>query len=174
MKNTNNGDKDYLVNRLNSAQWLIRSINQRRVTLFRVVNCIVEYQIDFFRLGVGYVKPLTLKDIAERLNMHESTISRITTNKYVQTSWGVLELKWFFSSGVKSQSGNMESSKKIHDIIKNLIKEEDEKNPLSDQEIVEIMEKRGIEIARRTVAKYRKILKILPANRRKRIKELNI
>ncbi len=166
-------EKEYLISKMNSAQWLIRSINQRRQTLFRVVNSIVEYQIDFFRLGINHVKPLTLKDIAEKLNMHESTISRITSNKYIQTSWGVLELKWFFSSGVKSQSGNMESSKKIHDIIKNLIKNEDDKFPLSDQDIVEIIQKQGIDIARRTIAKYRKILQILPANRRKRVKDLN-
>ncbi len=165
-------DKEFLISKMNSAQWLIRSINQRRQTLFKVVNCIIDFQIDFFRMGVSHVKPLTLKDIADKLNMHESTISRITTNKYIQTSWGVLELKWFFSSGVKSHSGNMESSKKIHDMIKNLIKEESEKNPLSDQDIVDIIEKQGIDIARRTVAKYRKILNILPANRRKRIKEL--
>ncbi len=157
---------------MNSAQWLIRSINQRRQTLFKVVNCIIDFQIDFFRMGVSHVKPLTLKDIADKLNMHESTISRITTNKYIQTSWGVLELKWFFSSGVNYHSGNIELSKKIHDIIKNLIKEESDKEPLSDQDIVDIMEKQGIDIARRTVAKYRKILQILPANRRKRIKEL--
>lgn len=172
LNNSNSVDKEYLSGKLNSAQWLIRSINQRRITLFKVMNCIVDYQIDFFKFGINHVKPLTLKDIAERLNMHESTISRITSNKYVQTSWGVLELKWFFSSGLKSQSGNFESSKKIHEIIKNLIKEEDDKNPLSDQEIVEIMQKQGIEIARRTIAKYRKILKILPASRRKKIKEL--
>jgi len=168
----NSTDKDFIISKMNSAQWLIRSINQRRQTLFKVVNCIIDFQIDFFRMGVSHVKPLTLKDIADKLNMHESTISRITTNKYIQTSWGVLELKWFFSSGVKSHSGNIESSKKIHDIIKNLIKEESEKEPLSDQDIVDIMEKQGIDIARRTVAKYRKILQILPANRRKRIKEL--
>jgi RNA polymerase sigma-54 factor len=171
--NINNiSEKEYLISKMNSAQWLIRSINQRRQTLFKVVNCIIDFQIDFFRLGISHVKPLTLKEIADKLNMHESTISRITTNKYIQTSWGVLELKWFFSSGVKSHSGIMESSKKIHDMIKNLIKDESDKDPFSDQDIVDIMEKQGIEIARRTVAKYRKILNILPANRRKRIKDL--
>ncbi|MCB1176709.1 MAG: RNA polymerase factor sigma-54 [Leptospiraceae bacterium] len=168
----NSIDKEYISSKMNSAQWLIRSINQRRQTLFKVVSCIVDFQIEFFKSGINFIKPLTLKDIAERLDMHESTISRITTNKYVQTSWGILELKWFFSSGVRSQEGGIESSKKIHDIIKTLVKEEDENNPLSDQDLVDLMEKRGIEIARRTVAKYRKILKILPANRRKKIKDL--
>ncbi|MCB1190251.1 MAG: RNA polymerase factor sigma-54 [Leptospiraceae bacterium] len=165
-------DKEFFSNKMNSAQWLIRSINQRRQTLFKVVNSIIEFQIDFFRKGINFVKPLTLKDVAEKLNMHESTISRITTNKYVQTNWGILELKWFFSSGLKSTEGGKESSKKIFDIIQNLIKGEDFENPLSDQDIVNIMDEKGIEIARRTVAKYRKILKILPSNRRKRLNNL--
>ena len=162
-------DKEYISTKLNSANWLIRSIEQRRQTLHRVVNSIIESQIDFFRKGIQNIKPLTLKDIAEKLGVHESTISRITTNKYVETSWGIFELKWFFSSGVKSSEGGKESSKKIHDIIKQLIKEEDTENPLSDQDIVEKVAEKGIEIARRTVAKYRKILKILPSNRRRRL-----
>jgi RNA polymerase sigma-54 factor len=136
------------------------------------MNSIIDFQIDFFKNGINDLKPLTLKDIADKLSMHKSTISRITTNKYVQTSWGILELKWFFSSGLKSAEGGKESSKKIHDMIRTLVKEESEDNPLSDQDIVDIMGKRGIEIARRTVAKYRKILKILPSNRRKRIRDL--
>jgi RNA polymerase sigma-54 factor len=162
-------DKEYISTKLNSANWLIRSIEQRRQTLHRVVNSIIESQIDFFRGGIQNIKPLTLKDIAEKLGVHESTISRITTNKYVETSWGIFELKWFFSSGVRSSEGGKESSKKIHDIIKQLIKEEDTENPLSDQDIVEKVAEKGIEIARRTVAKYRKFLKILPSNRRKRL-----
>ncbi|MBE7411305.1 MAG: RNA polymerase factor sigma-54 [Leptospiraceae bacterium] len=161
-------DKEYINVKINAAQWLIRSINQRRQTLFKVINSILDFQIEFFKGGIRFLKPLTLKDIAEKLSMHESTISRVTTNKYVQTNWGVFELKWFFSSSVKSTEGQMESSKKIHDIIKNLVKEESQMNPLSDQEIVEIMNSKGIGIARRTVAKYRKILKILPSNRRKK------
>lgn len=172
MKSCTPQDKEFITTRVNSAQWLIRSINQRRQTLYKVMNSIIDFQIDFFRHGINNLKPLTLKDIADKLNMHESTISRITTNKYVQTSWGILELKWFFSSGLKSAEGGKESSKKIHDMIRNLVKEENEDNPLSDQDIVDIMGKRGIEIARRTVAKYRKILKILPSNRRKRIRDL--
>jgi RNA polymerase sigma-54 factor len=166
-------EKDFITTRMNSAQWLIRSIAQRRQTLFRVMNSIIEFQIEFFKLGIKHIRPLTLKDIAEKLNLHESTISRITTNKYVQTTWGILELKWFFSSGVKSTDGeSKESSKKIHDIIRNLVKEEKENNPLSDQDLVNLMQNQGIDIARRTVAKYRKILKILPSNRRKKIREL--
>ncbi len=165
---TQSVDRDYISSKLGAAHWLIRSINQRRQTLFKVMNSILDFQIEFFRGGIHFVKPLTLKDVAEKLSMHESTISRVTTNKYVQTNWGVFELKWFFSSGVKSAEGPKESSKKIHDMIKNLVKEESCENPLSDQEIVEIMSRKGIEIARRTVAKYRKILKILPSNRRKK------
>lgn len=166
-------EKNYFDSKINSAKWLIRSINQRRYTLLKVLNCIVESQIDFFRLGVNYLKPLTLRDIAEKLDIHESTISRITSNKYVQTNWGVLELKWFFSSGLRTQDGERESSKKIQEILKNFIKTEDPEDPLSDQEIVELMQKQGIEIARRTIAKYRKILKILPANLRKRVSTKN-
>jgi RNA polymerase sigma-54 factor len=165
-------DKEFLNLKINSANWLIRSINQRRITLKKVVSCIIDNQIDFFRFGVHYVKPMTLRDIAEKLNMHESTISRITTNKYIQTGWGIFELKWFFSSGVMSQSGNKESSRKIHDMIRSLVKEENENSPLSDQDIVDIMNLKGIEIARRTVAKYRKILKIPSANYRKKNKNL--
>lgn len=165
-------DKEYFQTKYSSAQWLIRSIQQRRQTLQKVVSSIIDFQIDFFREGIGSIKPLTLKEIAERLNLHESTISRITTNKYIQTTWGIFELKWFFSSGVKSVEGGKESSKKIHEMIRNLVKEEDENNPLSDQDIVERMGEKGIEIARRTVAKYRKVLRILPSNQRKRISSL--
>ncbi|ABZ94108.1 RNA polymerase sigma-54 factor [Leptospira biflexa] len=165
-------EKEYFQTKYSSAQWLIRSIQQRRQTLQRVVSCIIDFQVDFFRGGIGFIKPLTLKEVAEKLGLHESTISRITTNKYIQTTWGIFELKWFFSSGVKSAEGGKESSKKIHEIIRNLVKEEDEQNPLSDQDIVELMEKKGIEIARRTVAKYRKVLRILPSNERKRISSL--
>ncbi|TGL57399.1 RNA polymerase sigma-54 factor [Leptospira ognonensis] len=165
-------EKEYFQTKFSSAQWLIRSIQQRRQTLQRVVSSIIDFQVDFFRGGITNIRPLTLKEIAEKLNLHESTISRITTNKYIQTTWGIFELKWFFSSGVKSTEGGKESSKKIHEIIRNLVKEEDELNPLSDQDIVDLMEKKGIEIARRTVAKYRKVLRILPSNQRKRISSL--
>ncbi|TGN18807.1 RNA polymerase factor sigma-54 [Leptospira idonii] len=165
-------EKEYFQTKFSSAQWLIRSIQQRRQTLQKVVSCIIDFQVDFFRGGITNIKPLTLKEVAEKLGLHESTISRITTNKYIQTTWGIFELKWFFSSGVKSAEGGKESSKKIHEIIRNLVKNEDEANPLSDQDIVDLMEKKGIEIARRTVAKYRKVLRILPSNQRKRISSL--
>ncbi len=166
-------EREYFQTKLSSAQWIIKSIQQRRHTLHRVVSCIIDFQIEFFRSGIVNMRPLTLKDIAEKLSLHESTISRITTNKYVQTTWGIFELKWFFSSGVKSLEGGKESSKKIQEMIKTLVKEEKAEEPLSDQEIVDHMQKKGIEIARRTVAKYRKILKILPFNQRKRANHLN-
>jgi RNA polymerase sigma-54 factor len=162
-------DKEFISNKLNSANWLIRSVNQRKQTLFKTVTAIIEAQRDFFIHGISHTEPLTLKDISEKTNLSESTISRITTNKYIQTKWGIFELKWFFSSGVKSTEGGKASSKKIHDMILEMIKNEKEENPLSDQDIVDEMTKKGIEIARRTVAKYRKILHILPSNQRKRI-----
>ncbi|MDX1958032.1 MAG: RNA polymerase factor sigma-54 [Leptospiraceae bacterium] len=170
VESKNPTDREYMTTKVNSAQRLIRSINQRRQTLYRVVSCILEFQMDFFKHGITQIRPLTLRDISEKLDMSESTVSRITTNKYVQTSWGVFELKWFFSSGVRSSSGEFQSSKKVHDMIKNLIKDEDELNPLSDQDIVDLLGRQEIMIARRTVAKYRKTLKILPAGRRKRVK----
>jgi RNA polymerase sigma-54 factor len=134
-----------------------------------VIRAILDYQIDFFRLGKEHLKPLTLREIADKLDLHESTVSRITTNKYIQTSRGIFELKWFFSSGVQTQYGERESSKKIQEILKNIIKNEDPKSPYSDQEIVKIIKQQGIEISRRTIAKYRKNLKILPASSRKKI-----
>lgn len=167
-------EKEFISPRVNQASWLIKSIQNRRHTLFRVVNSIIDYQIDFFRNGIQEIKPLTLKEIADKLNLHESTISRITTNKYVQTNWGILELKWFFSSGVKSHEGGKESSKKVQDIIRNIIKAESESSPISDQEIVNIIKAQGIEIARRTVSKYRKILRIPSSSQRKKVKELKL
>lgn len=167
-KSMNEKDRDYFKTKLYSAQWLIKSIEQRKNTLLKVISSIIELQSDFFNLGPESLKPMTLRDVADMIQMHESTVSRITTNKYIETKWGIVELKWFFSSGVKGAEGSKQSSKKVQEIIKNLVKEEDAKNPLSDNEIVELIQKDGIEIARRTVAKYRKILKILPSNFRKK------
>ncbi len=166
-------DREYLQSKLNSAVWLIKSIKQRRQTLYRVMKSIVEFEEEFFRSGHGFLKPLTLREVAEKVELHESTISRITTNKFVQTRWGVFELKFFFTSSLKSSSGGAgHSAKNIQDKIKQLIDREDSENPLSDQGIVDLIGKEGVQIARRTVAKYRKNLKILPADRRKKIKKL--
>lgn len=174
VKVTNSKDKEFIANRVNSAQSFIRSIHQRKQTMMKVMNSIVELQIDFFKYGIHCLKPMTLKDIAERLGMHESTISRVTANKYVQTSWGVLELKWFFSSSLKNSEGeDSHSSKKIQDLMRTLIRDEDKLDPLSDQEISEKISEMGADVARRTVSKYRKILKIPPASRRKRMNAIS-
>ncbi len=168
-------DRDFLQQRLNSAVWLLKSIRQRRQTLYRVTRCIADLQAEFFRRGPGNLIPLTLREVAEKVELHESTVSRITTNKYVQTRWGVFELKYFFSSSLKSSSGGEEkhSARTIQERIRNLVGGEAPNQPLSDQEIVQTLEGEGVQIARRTVAKYRQILNILPADRRKKLKKLN-
>ncbi|MGB9792170.1 MAG: RNA polymerase factor sigma-54 [Thermacetogeniaceae bacterium] len=159
----------FIENKLKSAIWLIRSIEQRRLTLHRVVQCIVENQRDFLERGVKYLKPLTLKQIAGVAGLHESTVSRTIANKYIQTPQGVFELKFFFSSGVAgAQDGEMFSAESIKRLLKELIENEDSCNPLSDQQLCELLQARGINIARRTVAKYRQELGIPPVRQRKR------
>jgi RNA polymerase sigma-54 factor len=158
----------YITNKLEAALWLIRSIEQRRMTLYRVVNAIVEYQKDFFKNGIRHLKPLTLKDIANRIGIHESTVSRATNGKYVETPRGIFELKFFFTSGVNSVFGEEISSESIKEIIKEIIDGEDPYKPVSDQKITDILNSRGINISRRTVAKYRDELGILSSSRRKR------
>lgn len=167
-------DRDYVQTKLNSAMWLIKSVKQRRQTLYRVMEAILGFQEEFFRKGHGHLQPLTLRDVAEKVELHESTVSRITTNKYVQTRWGVFELKYFFSSALKSSRGGEDrtSAKNIQDRIKQIVAEEDPSAPLSDQDIMEIIQGEGVKIARRTVAKYRKILRILPADRRRKLNQL--
>lgn len=173
--NVAQGDRDFLQQRLNSAVWLLKSIRQRRQTLYKVTRSIADLQAEFFRKGPGHLIPLTLREVAELVELHESTVSRITSNKYVQTRWGVHELKYFFSSSLKSSSGQegKHSARTIQDRIRQLVSDEDPNSPLSDQEIVEAIEKEGVQIARRTVAKYRQIQNILPADRRKKLKKLN-
>jgi RNA polymerase sigma-54 factor len=148
-------DHDYVVEKLNSARWLIKTIDQRRRTMVRVMEAILEVQRDYFEKGVGHLVPLTLQQIAERVGMHESTVSRVTSNKYVQTPRGVFELKYFFSTGLRTEDGDVASSKKIKAKIADLIENEDKDRPLSDQEIGEILKNEGFYVARRTVAKYR-------------------
>ncbi len=173
-KTASPADRDYVQSKLNSALWLIKSVKQRRQTLYRVMQSILEFQGDFFREGHGHLQPLTLRDVAEKVELHESTVSRITTNKYVQTRWGVFELKYFFSSALKSSRGGDDrtSAKNIQDRIRQIVAQENAENPLSDQDIMEIIQREGVKIARRTVAKYRKILKILPADRRRKLNHL--
>ncbi|MBF0204069.1 MAG: RNA polymerase factor sigma-54 [Desulfamplus sp.] len=159
--------KTYLNDKMQSASWLIKSIHQRQKTIYAVMESIIKFQGEFFEKGVAYLKPMILKDVAEDINMHESTISRVTTNKYAYTPQGLFELKYFFNSSIKRTNGDSMASESVKEKIKSLIDQEDPANPLSDQEITELLEKANIDIARRTVAKYREILHILPSGKRK-------
>ncbi|HAJ28384.1 MAG TPA: RNA polymerase sigma-54 factor [Syntrophus sp. (in: bacteria)] len=161
--------KKYIKERVQSATWLIKSIQQRQKTIYRVTESIVNYQRNFFDKGINYLRPLVLRDIAMDVEMHESTISRVVTNKYMQSPAGLFELKYFFSSGIsKNDGGENIASKSVKEEIKKVISEEDHKKPLSDSEIVELLALSGINIARRTVAKYREMMHILPSSRRKK------
>jgi len=161
--------KKYIKERVQSATWLIKSIQQRQKTIYRVTESIVNYQRNFFDKGINYLRPLVLRDIALDVDMHESTISRVVTNKYMQTPAGLFELKYFFSSGIsKNDGGENIASKSVKEEIKKVISGEDHKKPLSDSEIVELLALSGINIARRTVAKYREMMHILPSSRRKK------
>ena len=161
--------KEFISSKLNSANWMIQAIEQRRQTMLKVMNYIVDRQRDFFEKGVQYLKPLTLREVAEVINMHESTVSRVTNEKFVQTPRGVLPLKFFFSSGLSTTDGEDVSARGIKDQIQKLVQGEDPKNPLTDQAIVNILKKSGVNIARRTVAKYRDQLGVLSARMRKRV-----
>jgi RNA polymerase sigma-54 factor len=162
-------NKEFISNKLNSANWMIQAIEQRRQTMLKVMNFIVDRQRDFFERGVQYLKPLTLREVAEVIDMHESTVSRVTNEKYVQTPRGVFPLKFFFSSGLSTTSGEEVSARGIKAQIQKLVSEENPSRPLTDQAIVNILKKEGIQIARRTVAKYRDQLGILSARMRKRV-----
>jgi RNA polymerase sigma-54 factor len=160
--------REYLEEKFRSAVWLMKSIEQRRQTLLKVAKSLCKFQHDFLDKGLPYLRPLVLKDVAEDINMHESTVSRVTTNKYMHTPQGVFELKFFFHSGLDSSGGEAMSSVSVKDIIKKAVTAEDARNPLTDQQLVMLLENKGIQIARRTVAKYRQELRIPPASRRKR------
>ena len=162
-------NKEFISSKLNSANWMIQAIEQRRQTMLKVMNFIVDRQREFFEKGVQYLKPLTLREVAEVINMHESTVSRVTNEKFVQTPRGVLPLKFFFSSGLSTTSGEDVSARGIKARIQKLVAEEDPKRPLTDQAIVNILKEEGIQIARRTVAKYRDQLGVLSARMRKRV-----
>lgn len=159
---------DYIQEKLRSAVWLIKSIHQRQRTIYKVAESIVKHQREFFEKGAAYLKPMILRDIANDIEMHESTVSRVTTAKYVHTPQGIYELKYFFNSGISSSDGDALASESVKLKIKDLVAKEDPKNPLSDQKIVEMLKVEGIQIARRTVAKYRDMLKILPSSQRKK------
>lgn len=159
--------KQFVVEKLNSARWFINAIHQRRATMLKVMQCIVENQVQFFDRGPGFLKPMVLQEVADKVRMHVSTISRVSNGKYVQTPHGVYELKYFFDGGLVRYDGDEVSAKSVKEKIAKLIRDEDVKNPLSDQHISDILEKEGINIARRTVAKYRDQLNISSARLRK-------
>jgi len=161
--------REFIATRMNSANWLIQAIEQRRQTMLKVMNFIVDRQRDFFEKGVEYLKPLTLREVAEVINMHESTVSRVTNEKFVQTPRGVLPLKYFFSSALSTSSGEDASARSIRAKLQKMVAEENTADPLTDQQIVHLFQEQGIKIARRTVAKYRDQLGILPARMRKRV-----
>jgi RNA polymerase sigma-54 factor len=161
--------KDYVQDKLRSAQWLIRSIQQRQRTIIKVSESILKFQREFFDKGIAFLKPLILRDVAEDIGMHESTVSRVTTNKYVHTPQGIFELKFFFNSGISRTNGEDLASQAVKSKIKELIDAEDVKRPHSDQKIVELLKKTGIDIARRTVAKYREQMGILSSSKRKQV-----
>jgi RNA polymerase sigma-54 factor len=160
--------KEYIQDKLRSAVWLIRSIHQRQRTIYKVTESIVKFQKDFFDKGIAYLKPLILRDVAEDIGMHESTVSRVTTNKYVHTPQGIYELKFFFNSAIARTGGDEIASEAVKNHIKQIVAAEDPKRPHSDQKIVELLKGQNIEIARRTVAKYREVLGILPSSKRKK------
>lgn len=162
-------DNTFLKNNLQEARWFIKSLLSRNETLLKVATRIVEYQIDFFENGEEAMKPLVLHDIAEAVEMHESTISRVTTQKYMHTPRGIFELKYFFSSHVSTGSGGECSSTAIRAMIKKLIASEEPKKPLSDSKIAKLLEEQDIKVARRTIAKYREAMNIPPSNERKRL-----
>jgi RNA polymerase sigma-54 factor len=162
-------NREFIASKMNSANWMIQAIEQRRQTMLKVMNFIVDRQRDFFEKGIEYLKPLTLREVAEVINMHESTVSRVTNEKYVQTPRGVLPLKFFFSSALSTSSGEDASARSIRAKLEKMVGEENSGKPLTDQQIVHLFQEQGIQIARRTVAKYRDQLGILPARMRKRV-----
>jgi len=162
-------DNNFIKDHLQEARWFLKSLQSRNETLLKVASKIVEYQQDFLEQGDEAMKPLVLHDIAEAVSMHESTISRVTTQKYMHTPRGIYELKYFFSSHVSTTSGGECSSTAIRAMIKKLIAVENAKKPLSDSKIAAMLEEEGIKVARRTVAKYREAMHIPPSNERKQL-----
>ncbi|WP_413477519.1 RNA polymerase factor sigma-54 [Vibrio hibernica] len=165
----NSPDSQYIRSHVQEAKWLIKSLESRNETLLKVARCIVEHQQNFFEYGEEAMKPMVLNDIALDVDMHESTISRVTTQKYMHTPRGIFELKYFFSSHVSTDAGGECSSTAIRALIKKLVAEEDSKKPLSDNKIATLLVEQGIQVARRTVAKYRESLSIAPSSQRKRL-----
>ena len=162
--------KDYILEKVKAGQWLLKSIEQRQKTIYRVTKSILRFQKKFFQHGIHFLRPLVLKDVAEDIDVHESTVSRITTNKYVHTPQGIFELKYFFTSGIDQGRGEAVSSKLIKNMILQMVQKENLKSPYTDLQIADILVRQsGIKVARRTVAKYREALNILPSNKRKQL-----
>jgi len=162
-------DREFLLEKIRSASWLIKSIDQRQRTIYRVTKSILEKQLDFFERGIRYLKPMVLRDVADDIGVHESTVSRVTTHKYLHCPHGLFELKFFFNPGIQTLSGEMMASESVRAKIRDIIGAEDQGKPLSDQAISQMLGLEGIDIARRTVAKYRESMKILPSSRRRKI-----
>ncbi|MEI7816012.1 MAG: RNA polymerase factor sigma-54, partial [Desulfuromonadales bacterium] len=158
----------YINDKMRSAVWLIKSIQQRQRTIYKVAKSIIRFQREYFDRGIEYLRPLVLRDIAEDIGMHESTISRVTTNKYMQTPQGLLELKYFFNSGLSTSEGDFVASESVKNRIKEIIEKENPKKPLSDQKIAELLTIQTVNIARRTVTKYREMLNFGSSSERKR------
>ncbi|OGW40419.1 MAG: RNA polymerase sigma-54 factor [Nitrospirae bacterium GWC2_56_14] len=161
--------KEYIEDRMRSAQWLIKGMEQRNKTIYKVAESIVKFQGEFLDQGISQLKPMVLKDVAEDIAMHESTISRVTTSKHMHTPQGIFPMKFFFTTGFADGSGAEVSSLTVKDVIQKMVKDEDPAAPLKDQQIVDVLKARGIDIARRTVAKYREELRIPPTSVRKRL-----
>jgi len=167
LRGSGNDARQYVEQKLRSALWLIKSVDQRQRTLRKVTQSIVKFQRAFLDRGLAHLRPLSLRDVGEDIGMHESTISRVTTNKYVETPQGLFELKFFFHSGIASGDGEMVSSVSVKKMIQDILAAEDPAKPQSDQEVAQALQKRGLTIARRTVAKYREELGILPSHQRR-------
>jgi len=161
--------REYIQNKLRSAVWFIKSIYHRQNTVRNVTYSIIRFQRAFFDKGISHLKPLVLREVAEDINMHESTVSRVTNNKYVHTPHGIFELRFFFNSSINSLSGDSVASESVKDLIRKIISHEDSRSPYSDQEMVKILKIKNVSIARRTVTKYREMMSILPSNKRKNV-----
>ncbi len=168
-KEVSGNARDYIQDKLRSAAWLIRSIHQRQKTIYKVMQSILKFQRDFFDQGIAHLKPMVLRDVAEDIGMHESTISRVTTNKYAYTPQGIFELKYFFNSSIKRVYGEAIASASVMAKIKRLIEGENPRKPHSDSKMAEMLKAENIDIARRTVAKYREMMGVLPSSKRKRL-----
>ena len=162
-------DRKYIQEKLRSAQWLIRSIDQRQRTIYKVAKSIVKFQRDFLDHGIQHLKPLVLRDVAEDIQMHESTISRVTNNKYMHTPQGIYELKFFFNAGIPSREGEAMASESVKSLLRELINQEDPRKPYSDEKLVQMLKERNITIARRTISKYREMMKILSSSERRKV-----